>query len=667
MLAEININNFAIIDRLALRLSDGFNVLTGETGAGKSIIIDAVGAMLGGKIGPEYVRAGTNVARVEGLFDVTLPPASAAVGVDLSAPADENDGYSRFVRLRALLDQYGLLDDEEQTEGEQVHTLILTREIHASGRTVARINGRVVNTPVLRQVGEGMIDIHGQNEHVSLLRVNEHIELLDQYAGLVGQRARLASRVTELRSIQKEIAGLQRDDRELARRRDLLAFQVEEITNAALSDGEEEELAKERQLLSAAEKLTGIADHTYRLLYVGYDDSDDEGMSGRAGKGRAAQAAGRSAIDMLTESQGALDEMARYDDSFVAQRESLDDALYKLEDVARAVRAFRDRVEADPARLAEIEDRLDMVRSLKRKYGQSIAEIIAFGKKAATELDAIEHSDERLQELQAKEAKLLNKIGAVAGELAVARRAAAGRLSEEVERSLGDLRLLRARFIVQISHNDAGDKGAPVKAVQLDPTAEGNEVRRLAFDARGVDRVEFYISLNPGEPPKPLAKVASGGETARLMLAIESILAASDSTPTLIFDEVDVGVGARSGGVVGEKLWGLTNHGGHQVICITHLPNIAAFGDAHYKIQKLVRDERTVTTVTPLMPDERLEEVAAMHGTPITDAYRQTAQVMLADTDQIKQAARAKVAEELKQPFDDAQTKLHAPLQAVAF
>ncbi len=629
MLTELNINNFAIIDRLDLRFNPGFNALTGETGAGKSIIIDAMGAMLGEKIGTEFIRHGTERARVEGIFEVKL---------DLS---DE-----RFVRLLDLLEQHELFDDAGRPaskEGEKpLLNLILCRELNNTGRTVCRVNGSPIKQDIMREIGQALVDIHGQTEHISLLRVSEHMELLDQYAGVMSQRSKLADMVGQLRGIRKEITSLQRDERELVRRTELLKFQVEDIAQANLQPGEEEELIKERQLQNSSEKLSVVAERSYRVLYQGYTEEEtaynaaaSAGRSGGKGRsGGSAAAGGRSVQEALNEVEGLLTELTQYDAEFAKHTETVQEVSYRLEDVAHAVREFRDRIEHDPKRLEEIEERLEEIRALKRKYGATIADILKFRQEAAIELDKIEHSSERLAELQNQETKLLDKIGALSAKLSEARRKAADRLASEVEQALQDLKLMRARFVVNMTRSEALD-GAPIKS-------EGGEVRRYAFDGRGIDRVEFYVSLNPGEPPKPLQKVASGGETSRLMLALKSILAAADAIPTLIFDEVDVGVGGRSGQVVGEKLWQLSNQAEHQVICITHLPQIAAFGDAHYNIVKQVKDERTATSVNQLSEERRIEELAAMiGGLPVTDTKRQNAIEMLRDIGEWKDKARA--------------------------
>lgn len=606
MLAELNISNFAIIDKLYLRMGAGFNALTGETGAGKSIIIDALGALLGSKIGPEFVRHGAPNARVEGQFDLSSMQA---------APRDT---------LRALLAESGLLDTEDGSDD----AVIISREINASGRTVARVNGRLVNLPTLQQIGELLVDVHGQSEHVSLLRSTTHIDLLDEYAGLAEQRHTVAELVGKLRSVQKELRDLQRDERELARRADLLTYQVEEIEKAAPQLGEDEDLSNERSRLSNAEKLSSLCDSIYALLI---EAGEDGGYSSRGGRGVASQP-GQSVRDAVANASGMLAELARLDTSMEEQQVVLDAIYDSVEEVGRTMRAYRESIEHDPSRLEEIEERISLLHELKRKYGPSIADIIAFGERAATELDTITHSEERIASLHEESERLAVEIGKLASRMTAAREEAGERLSHAVEEAMKDLLMGSARFKVEVTQNEASD-GVPL------PGREG----RFAYSDKGVDRVEFLLSPNPGEPLKPLAKIASGGETSRIMLALKSILSEADLTPTLVFDEVDVGVGGRSGGVVGEKLWALTSS--HQVLCITHLPQIASFADDHFKITKQVVEDRTRTRVDRLNEEEQLQEIAAMiAGAPPSPAAVENARVMLKETARVKGGEKSMIA-----------------------
>ena len=568
MLAELTIRNFAIIDELHLTLGPNFNVLTGETGAGKSIIVDAVSMLLGGRASTDVIRTGADYAFIEGIFH--LKPALQA-------------------RFAPLLAADGL-------EGDDPATLILAREIRRERRSICRINGRAVTLSALRAVGQQLIDIHGQSDHLSLLRVREHIDFLDRYGGLWPQREELAAKVEALRRVRKELADLMRDERELARRVDLLEYQVREIEAAGLVEGEEEELLAERTRLANAERLLTLTDTAYRALY-----SDEEDRLG--------------ASELLGEAIKALSQLVAIDSSLADALQTAEELSYQLDDLAAVVRNYRDTLEYNPHRLAQVEERLRLIHSLKRKYGDSIAEVLAFGRRAAQELETITHSEERIAELRAQEESLLREIGELGVALSEARRRAADQLQARVEQELADLSMEGARFEVSIEQREDSE-GAWV----------GN--RRLAFDRTGIDRVEFLISPNVGEPLKPLASVASGGETSRLMLALKTVLSLADETPTLIFDEIDAGIGGRVGGVVGHKLWSLTPE--HQVLCVTHLPQLAAYGDVHFRVAKSVVGQRTVTRVKMLDDEERIGELAAMLGADRPET-RRSAEAMLTE------------------------------------
>ena len=617
MLAELSISNFAIIDRLQLKFGPGFNALTGETGAGKSIIIDAMSAMLGAKVGAEFVRHGFPTARVEGFFNTERLDAEARAAVQR--------------RLVAA----GLLDEDGEDDG----TLVLSREIHAGGRTVARVNGSLVNLPTLQEIGQLLIDIHGQTEHQSLLRVSTHLDLLDQHAGVEAERAQLADLVIRLRQVRKDLAGLQRDERELARRADLLKFQVDEIEKAGLAPGEDEELAQERTRLMNAERLGSLADGIYSLLIAGNEDADEYAgrANGRGGRG-APVAASKPVRDALGEAAGLLSELVRYDGTLAGQEGALQTLLDGVEELGREVRHYRERVEHDPERLMEVEERISLLHELKRKYAPTIEEIIEFGRQAAAELDTLTHSEERIAELQEEEAALLAEAGALAQALSERRQEAGERLAGTVEQAMRELLMGSIQFATSITRTP-DPHGLPAPGPDGQPGT-------WAFDTRGIDRVEFLISPNPGEPLKPLSKIASGGETSRLMLAMKSILSAADHTPTLIFDEIDAGVGGRSGQVVGEKLWSLTDH--HQVLCITHLPQIAAFADSHFRITKHVKNDRTSTQVDELAASDRTHEIAAMlGGTPVTSSSLENAREIIRHIEQSKALRNGATASDL--------------------
>ncbi|MBC7233406.1 MAG: DNA repair protein RecN [Chloroflexi bacterium] len=573
MLSELTISNFAIIDHLRLTMSPGFTVLTGETGAGKSIIIDAVSTLLGGRADVELIRSGTEGARIEGVF--VLSPALR----------DE---------LMPFLREHGL--------DESGDTLILTREINRNGRHVCRVNGRTVTLSVFSQIGERLVDIHGQGEHLSLLRVKEHLNFLDRYGGLQEQRAMLAEQVRRLRRVREELAALRRDERELARRADLLQYQIREIEDAKLRPGEEEELLAERKLLLNAGRLSTLANAAFQKLGGGNEEQ-------------------YTVVDLLGSVLRDLTELERLDAHIAPQRQMVEEVSYQLDDLAHTLRSYRDRIEFNPVRLQIIEERLDLIHNLKRKYGNSIAEVLHFAEEAAKELHAITHNEERIAALQEEEARLVVDIGAQAAALSTARRQAANRLELAVERELDELNMKQARFVVDMQWREADD-GVVV------------EGKRYACDLSGIDHVEFLISPNVGEPPKPLAKIASGGETSRLMLALKTVLSTVDEVPTLIFDEIDQGIGGRAGGIVGRKLWGLTAK--HQVLCVTHLPQLACYGDVHYKVNKVQSEGRTVTRAQVLDEQERIEELAAMLGGPPGEARQRSAREMYEETLAIK-------------------------------
>jgi DNA repair protein RecN (Recombination protein N) len=588
MLLELNISDFAIIERLHLRLGAGFNVLTGETGAGKSIIIDALGTLRGDRTDPTYVRSGAERARVEGIFSIADRP-----------------------NLIPVLEEYGLWDGEDEQ-------IILSREINAeSGRSVARVNGRAVNSAVLREIGGRLVDIHGQHEGQSLFNVRTHGEMLDRYGGLLPLREQVAERVAALRRVREELAALRKAAASRAERIEELRYLLEDVRTAKLRPSEEAELLKERALVQNGARITDLVTTAYTLLYAG-----EEG--------------GRHPIRPIVEALGAvsdaLAELAKLDPSLARAAEQASELLYNAEDLAASVRNYRDVMEFDPARLDAIEDRLTLIREMQRKYHGSIEQIVERAESAEAEIERLTHSDEHMAELESHESRLLSEVGALAGELSRRRREMGDRLAAAVEGAMRDLAMPNVRFFVELERQE-DPHGVPTDDERRTTDDEESErasfvARRFSFDKTGIDKIEFLLSPNPGEPLKPLARIASGGESARLLLALKSILSRVDEVPTLVFDEVEGGVGGRAGQVVGEKLWGISEQ--HQVICITHLPQVAAFGDMHYAIAKLFSPDRTRTTVQHLADDERVAEIAAMlDGTPISEHSRRGAQEML--------------------------------------
>jgi DNA repair protein RecN (Recombination protein N) len=582
MLEELDIQNVAVAEHVRLRFAPGFVALTGETGAGKSILIDALGLLLGGPADAALLRAGAERARVEGVFRLPEPPDEALAETLTEAGIEPEDGL-----------------------------LIVSRELPAQGRAVTRVNGRAVVQSALRAIGARLVDVHGQEDGLSILRAAEHLGYLDRFGGHAEQRAVVAALANELRSLRAELRRLTEDERERARRQDRLRFEVEEIGAAELQPDEEEQLRAERQVLANAEELGRLADAGYAAL----SESDE----------------GASAVDALGSAADSLAQLARLDPRLsetAAQAEALQSQALEL---ARELRAYRDQIEADPERLEQIEGRLALIGQLKRKYGQSIADVLAYAERAAAELETLTTSEERAERLAGEIAAASERLGAAAQALAEARRKAAARLSAAVEREIADLGLKGGRFAVHFQR-PAAEEGVPSDLPMeelIGPEGAGacGEGRLVAFDRTGIDRVEFYVSLNPGEPLRPLARVASGGESARLMLALKTILGAADAVPTLVFDEVDVGVGGRSGHVVGEKLAALGEH--HQVLCITHLPQVAARAGQHFAVAKRVEAERSFTEIRELDRESRERELAAMLG-GVTEPNLRSAQAMLA-------------------------------------
>ena len=552
MLRLLSITNFATIERLELELTPGFNVLTGETGAGKSIIVDALVLLLGGRADGGMVRSGARQSRVEGVF---------VLDGDLAQ------------RMGPGMDGYEIVSGEEE--------IILAREVNLDGRNTCRVNGRIVPLRLLSALAEHLVDIHGQNQHLSLFRVREHVDILDRYGGLWPLRSRVSDRVHQLMDVRGELDRLRTEERDHAQRVDFLRYQVEEIAAADLHPGEEEDLVLERDRVANAERILTLSENAYRTLYEGFDQRE-------------------SITDLAGQVAQDLAQLERLDPSLRVVLESADALAHQVDELARTLRSYRDGIVYSPERLQELEGRLDLIRGLKRKYGSTIEEILAFAEKASQDLDELSHSEERAEELQSREAELRAEVGALAGELSAARRDAAQRLAGAIEGEVAGLAAEHAQMLVDVRQTGAED-GVPVEAEE-----------RFAFNDTGIDSVEFLISLNLGEPPRPLARIASGGEAARLMLAIKTILSAADRIPILVFDEIDAGIGGRIGSILGQKLWGLARS--HQVLCVTHLPQLACYADRHVKVAKETSGGRTVTSVEALAGEARVTELSEMLG-----------------------------------------------------
>ena len=576
MLTELRIRDFAIIQEVSLRLGAGFVVFTGETGAGKSIIIDAVEMLLGGRAEASMIRTDAAAALIEGAFQLN--------------PANGEE-------LQALLESEGLRDEPT--------ALTLGREIRREGRSICRVNGRTVSLGLMRAIGELLVDVHGQSEHLSLLRVKEHLNLLDRYAQTEVLRQQFQQAFGTLLAVRRELAELRERERDAARRSEMLAFQINEIQAASLRPEEEAALTEERSRLANAEQLADLAGRAIAAL----DESVDESAP---------------ASDLLGQAAEVLASLAKVDSSMEQIHAETQALVEQAGDVARRLRLYRDEIEFNPKRLDEVEERIGLIRGLGRKYGGRVEAVLAHAESARQELETITHAEQRIRELSSQEATGLQRLGDIGARLSQARREAGERLAAAVEGELADLRMAGARFGVDFQWEDEAE-GAPVGE------------RRVAFGPTGLDRAEFLVAPNPGEGLKPLVKIASGGETSRLMLGLKGVLARADRTPTLIFDEIDQGIGGRVGAVVGRKLWGLAHT--HQVLCVTHLPQLAAFGDQHFRVEKQVKRGRTITMVGPMSEAERAEELASMLGS-VSEANRQSASDLLRQAGQEKGEAR---------------------------
>ena len=574
MLIELSVENFALVEKLRLSFGEGLNLLTGETGAGKSILLDALGMALGERTGSESIRHGADRTRVEAVFTIS--------------PTD--------IRLKEVMDGAGIEDEEG--------LLIVARELSTSGKGSVRINGRPTTVGTLKAIGDALVDIHGQHQHQSLLDAHRHADILDAWCGseIASLKAAVAEAAGEATAAARELSALQQDARERVRTIDLLSFQRDEIDAAKPTADEEETLLAEQMRLASAEKLHEAASSAYSALHGGSLSSASSRNGSRGGLSAGGGGEMSGALEGLTSATAAIDHAARLDERLVPLLEALNNALFVAEDAARDVRTYRDEIEFNPERLEEIENRLDTLKRLKKKYGDTLDEVLRYREEIGVRLETLENAETRIAELQAIAEKLQEKLQARAAKLTKARQKAAKPFAEAILKELADLAMTATRFSVSIEPRP--------------PTAQG------------ADHVEFLISPNPGEPLKPLAKIASGGEISRVMLAMKSVLSRTYSVPTLIFDEIDTGIGGRTGTVLADKLAALS--GAVQILCITHLPQIAAKGDRHFFIEKRTEKGRTAVSVAPLEGDARVEELARMlGGARLTDTVLQHAREML--------------------------------------
>ncbi len=578
MLKEIHIRNFVLIEALDLEFSGGFNVFTGETGAGKSIILDALSVVLGEKADTSFIREGTKKASIEAVFDYG----------------------SRRDEITEILEREDLMPEDDDDE------LILAREIRDGGRSTARVNGSAVSIAVVQELGALLVDIHGQSEHLSLLKPASHIRLVDQFAGNGDLLKEYRGVYKKYLAVSKELRELRSGEEEALRQQDILNYQLNEIASAELSADEEEKLQKDRERFANAEKIIKSAHQGLQAL-----------------NGRSEERPG--IIDQLSVLEDALDSMAGYDETLQPLCEAVVTAADQLNDVLDALQKYKASLGYSPRKVNQIEERMQLYFSLKRKYGGTVEAVLEFAENARKKLGLITNADARTAELETERQSLLDTLADLAAELSAKRTAAAKLISQGVEKELDDLRMPSAKFEVTMDRVPAEDG-----------LADRNG-GTWAFGDNGYDRVEFLISPNPGEGLKPLAKVASGGETSRVMLALKNTLAKADTIPTMVFDEIDQGIGGRVGALVGEKLWELGQY--HQVICITHLPQLAALRDAHFHVRKQIEDGRTQTVVTPLTEDESLREMAALLGSD-SEENEQAVTAMLKEAEQFKKSYR---------------------------
>lgn len=567
MLLQLNIQNIALIDEVSIVLENGLNILTGETGAGKSIIIDSINAVLGDRVSKEVIRTGSEKALVEAVFNVDA-------------------GH-----VEEILKEMGM-------EMEEDGTLILSRELTQSGRNTCRVNGKMVAASYLKALGERLVDLHGQHDNQSLLKADNHIELLDSFGGeaIKSIKQEYLSLLDKYKQTKNELKALSGDPGERERKIDLLRFQIDEIKNANLKDDEEEKLNKQKTMLANSQKISASLSEVYNLLHSGETD-------------------GRAALDLLNAALASLNTIGNFDESYDELQRQLQDFIYQIEDLADDVRKHFESVEYNPALLEETEERLDLIFRLKRKYGASIPEIHQYCMSAEKQLEELEKSEELTYALSNRLAEIEKQLYESSCRLNAERKKAASVLEERVALQLNDLEMKKSKFKVDIQFDEDARK----------------------YTVNGLDKVEFMISANVGEPLKPLAKIASGGEMSRIMLAIKTILAEVDKIPTMIFDEIDIGISGKAAKKVGEKLAYISL--GHQVICVTHLAQIACMADHHYQIEKITEENTTRTIVNKLDAGERIKEISRLiGGSESSETSLKYAEEMINDAKELKKA-----------------------------
>jgi DNA repair protein RecN (Recombination protein N) len=557
LLSELRIKNLGIIEEISWQLSDGLNIITGETGAGKSLLIDALELLLSGKTDAEAIRQGADEAQIEGIFKL--------------------DQTATFGVLKELLVQKDLYEDDD--------ILVITCRLRKNGSCVSRINGHTITKSFLHQVGRLLVDVNGQNQTFSLLDGKSQLEILDAYADTINLRNEFIFKAEELQKKKQELRNLEQNERDRTQREEFLKYQLNELNQAQLQDGEEEELEQKKKILTSIETLKNYSIEVYQALY-----EDDGSMNSTP------------VVDKLSTAARIMKKLVDLDPSLKEQLKFVEDAVAGLTEIARDIQSYNENLNFDQDSLEKTDARLELIRQLKRKYGATIAEMLAFQKKAAEDLDGLTHNTERTAQLAKEIAFLRQESGRIACQLSRERAKAAVRLKADVKKELDDLNMSQVKFKVSIDQT---------------PDAEGipfPDGACYSFNNKGADSVEFMASTNPGEAMKPLIGIASTGELSRFTLALKSALAETDTGRVLIFDEIDIGVGGRSGEILGKKLWTLGRR--HQVICITHLPQIAVFADAHFGVHKETSGDRTHTILQTLDGDLRVRELTVMLSGP---------------------------------------------------
>ncbi len=542
MFQELHIKNLAIIDDVNVEFGKGFNVLTGETGSGKSVIIDALCLALGERASGELIRSGEKEAVIEAFFDVSLKR------LDQST--------------RLLLQDIGI-DIEEG--------IIMKRILSAQGKSRAYINDSLVSVHTLSRISRNIIDVHGQYEHQALLLPHNQLELLDVYGGLLDERQGVTALYELQVVLRQQINELIAKEKERAQRLDILGFQINEINAADLKIGEEERLTEETKILGSAGRLTELAMRAYENMY----------------------SSETACIENLSKILNSLREISNIDGRASEAVKSVEEALPLLEETAYFLRDYKDSLDFNPQRLEEIQERLELIKRLIKKYGNNMQEILDYKERALRELDELQHSEEKLDALRTEQEELKKTITEKAQQLSKKRKTVSCKAGKQVVKELSELSMADTKFIIHIT-TEAGDD-----------TTDGFKVNSM-----GIDRVEYLISPNIGEELRPLSKIASGGELSRVMLALQGIFAKADKIPVLVFDEIDAGIGGKAADTVGQKLRSLSSN--HQVICVTHLPQIASYADRHLKIGKKVRGKRTTVEIRKIEKDERTVEIARM-------------------------------------------------------